>query len=338
MQIGYSGDKIKQIFFLLVLVGLGFVIFNQISEFLPGLLGAITLYILTHKWYRYFTIKKKWPNGLTAFVFIFACFCLLVLPIAGVINMLTKKATQVLNNKNELIEGVKIISIKIKEWTNYDLLDTKTLELLTSKASSILPSFFGATFNALGVIGIMFFIYYFLLTGGRDFEKQIAAYLPLKKENLNLIKKEVNSMVISNAIGIPVIAILQSIIALIGYLIFGVNEPFFWFVVTCFTAMIPVVGSTIIWLPLAVFLLFSGKQWQGIGLIIWGVAAVGAADNVFRIFLSKKIGDTHPLITIFGVLVGVKLFGFIGLIFGPLLITLFLLLLKIYKTEFISKT
>jgi predicted PurR-regulated permease PerM len=211
------------------------------------------------------------------------------------------------------------------------------LQKLTTAGTTIMPKIFGATFNVLGVLGVMFFILYFMLVNGKQMEKAIYEYIPLKDENVQLIGTEVKNMVISNAIGIPAIAILQSIIALVGYFIFGVKDPMFWFVVTCFTAMIPVIGSTIVWLPLAVQLLVIDNQWQGIGLIIWGVVAVGVADNVFRILLSKKIGDTHPLITIFGVLIGVKLFGFIGLIFGPLLITMFLLLLKIYANEYFVK-
>jgi predicted PurR-regulated permease PerM len=183
----------------------------------------------------------------------------------------------------------------------------------------------------------MYFMLYFMLVNGRQMEKSLYEYIPLKDENVIRLGEEVKNMVVSNAIGIPVIAIIQSIFALVGYWIFGIHDALFWFGVTCFTAMLPVVGSTIVWLPLAVHLLVEGQKWQGIGLIIWGFAVVGMADNLFRILLAKKIGDTHPLITIFGVLVGVNLFGFIGLIFGPLLITMFLLLLKIYSNEYFVK-
>ena len=69
----------------------------------------------------------------------------------------------------------------------------------------------------------------------------------------------------------------------------------------------------------------------------WGFGVIGLVDNLFRFLLNKKLGDIHPLITIFGVIIGVQLFGFIGLIFGPLLISMFLLLLKIYSSEFIVK-
>jgi predicted PurR-regulated permease PerM len=330
----FSNEQVKQVFFLILITSLGLLLFNNVKEFLPGLLGAITIYILSRKLFFYLTQKQRWHTGLTATVFIVASLLLLVIPIATLIEMLAGKATTMFENKSELLQGAKEIAATIKQYTNYDILSADTIQKLQTTGGTIVPQILGSTFNTLGVIGIMFFILYFMLVNGSTMEKALYAHIPLKPQNVQLISKEVNNMVISNAIGIPVIALLQSIIALIGYYIFGVNDAMFWFVITCFTAMIPVVGSTLVWLPLAVQLLATGNQWQGIGLIVWGVVAVGAADNVFRIMLSKKIGDTHPLITIFGVLIGVKLFGFIGLIFGPLLITLFLLLLKIYVNEY----
>jgi predicted PurR-regulated permease PerM len=333
----FSNEQIKQIFFLILITFLGLLLFNNLSEFLPGLLGAVTIYILTRNVYNKLTIRYKWHKGLTATLVIVASLLIIVLPITALIEMITNKATNVFDNKSQLLEGAKAIAEKIKIYTNYDILSASTLQKLQTAGSSILPKIFGATFNALSIIVIMFFLLYFMLVNGKQMEKIIFEYTPLKDENVQLIQKEVKTMVISNAIGIPVIAILQSVVALIGYFIFGVKDPIFWFAVTCFTALIPVIGSTIVWLPIAVQLLITGNNWQGIGLLIWGVAAVGAADNIFRILLSKKIGDAHPLITIFGVIVGVKLFGFIGLIFGPLLISMFLLLIKIYANEYFVK-
>ena len=75
---------------------------------------------------------------------------------------------------------------------------------------------------------------------------------------------------------------------------------------------------------------------QGIILFIYGFLIVGTVDNLFRFWLQKKIGDTHPLITIFGVIIGLNLFGFIGLIFGPILLSMFLLLIQIYRHEFVN--
>jgi predicted PurR-regulated permease PerM len=333
----FSNEQVKQVFFLLLISFLGILLFRNLAEFLPGLLGAITIYILSRKLFFYLTQKQNWHKGLTATVIIVTSLLVIVIPIATLINMLTAKAGAVFSHSSDLIGGIKEIAKKITEYTGYDVLSAETLKKLQTAGTTIVPKIFGATFNALTVTAIMFFMLYFMLVNGPQMEKAIYEYIPLKDENVIKIGNEVNNMVVSNAIGIPVIAILQSIIALVGYYIFGVKDPLFWFVVTCFTALIPVIGSTVVWLPLAVQLLVVGNQWQGIGLVIWGVVAVGAADNVFRILLSKKIGDTHPLITIFGVIVGINLFGFIGLIFGPLLITMFLLLLRIYANEYFVK-
>jgi predicted PurR-regulated permease PerM len=84
-------------------------------------------------------------------------------------------------------------------------------------------------------------------------------------------------------------------------------------------------------------LIVQGYTGKGIALMLWGGLLVGLVDNLFRFMLNKRLGDIHPLITVFGVIIGIQLFGFIGLIFGPLLISMFILLLRIYSSEFLVK-
>lgn len=138
----------------------------------------------------------------------------------------------------------------------------------------------------------------------------------------------------SNAIGIPLVAIAQGIIALIGFLIFGIEEPFFWFVIVTIGSMIPFVGTFIGIIPVFLISLSSGDTFQAWGILIYGIVVVGTTDNIVRLYVLKKLDDVHPLITLIGVIVGVPIFGFIGLIFGPLLISLFLSLVKVYRKEY----
>jgi predicted PurR-regulated permease PerM len=337
MEARFSNEQVKQVFFLLIISFLGILLFRNLYDLFSGFLGAVTIYILGRRLYFYLTEQQRWHKGLTALLIMMISLLVLVIPIVLLINMLSGKAAGVFHNSSELINGIKTIGESIKEGTGFDILSDETMKKIQEAAANFLPKFFGATFNTLTATALMYFMLYFMFAHGRQMERTLYEYTPLKDENVHRLGEEVRNMVVSNAIGIPVIAIAQSIFALVGYWIFGVHDAFFWFVVTCFTAMLPVIGSTIIWLPLAVQLYATDHHWQGIGLIIWGFGVVGMADNVFRILLAKKIGDTHPLITIFGVLVGVKLFGFIGLIFGPLLITMFLLLLRIYSNEYFVK-
>jgi predicted PurR-regulated permease PerM len=168
-------------------------------------------------------------------------------------------------------------------------------------------------------------------------EEALYEYIPLKDGNVELIGKEVNSIVTSSAIGIPLIALIKGIVGLIGYLLIGISEPFVWFVATCITAMLPVVGAAVVYVPLTVMLFAQGKTGQGIAMGIWGFGFIGLVDNLFRFLINKKLGNIHPLVTIFGVLAGLQLFGFIGIVFGPLLIAIFILLLRIYGNEFLHK-
>ena len=98
--------------------------------------------------------------------------------------------------------------------------------------------------------------------------------------------------------------------------------------------MIPVVGAALAYVPVAILFFANGMNIKGIIMLAYGFGVISTVDSVFRFWLQKKIGDVHPLITGFGVIIGLNLFGFIGLIFGPILISLFLLLIKIYANEF----
>ena len=100
--------------------------------------------------------------------------------------------------------------------------------------------------------------------------------------------------------------------------------------------MIPMVGSALAWVPVALLFFAEGDATRGIIMLLYGAAIMSVLDSIFRISIQKKLGDTHPLITTFGVILGVKLFGFIGLIFGPIVIALFILLVKIYIHEFVD--
>ena len=330
-------NRIRQIFFLIIIVLLGIVLFLQLYGFLSALLGAITLYILMHRWMFYLTLIRKWRKGWTAFLLMFLSMIVILLPIGMLVNMLSSKVSFAIQHSSELITAINKVVDNLEQRFNIEIVSKENINKLGNIISTSIPKVLSATFNTLGTIFFMYFILYFMLVNGREMEKALYEHIPLKDENVNLLGKEVHSMVISNAIGIPVIALLQGIVGLIGYLIIGVKEPWFWFVITCITAMIPIVGAALAYVPIAIIFFANEQNWQGVAMLIFGFGVIGTVDNVFRFTLQRKIGNVHPLVTVFGVIIGLKLFGFIGLIFGPLLISLFMLLLKIYSNEFITK-
>ena len=173
-----------------------------------------------------------------------------------------------------------------------------------------------------------------MLTRINDMELWLRRNMPLKHSNVSIVIKEIKQVIYSNAVGIPIVAIVQGLAGMLGYFIFGSAEFLLMGVLTGICSIIPVVGSLLIWLPLAIYEMSQGRTWPGIGIVIWGLVVIGSVDNIARFMLQKRMSDTHPLITIFGVIIGVNLFGFLGVIFGPLMLSIFILLIKVYIDEF----
>lgn len=330
-------NRLRQVFFILVLLAMGILLFLELFTFLPAFLGAVTLYILLRKWMLYLTEKRKWRIGWTASLLMLLSFIVILVPVGLLINMLSSKVTYAIEHSTELMAALKKIINNIENKFNVTIASDANINKLGNTITSSLPRILGATFNSLSTIVFMYFILYFMLVNARKMETRLYEYVPLKDANVVKVGKEIKMMVLSNAIGIPVIALAQGLIGLIAYLFLGVKEPFFWFGVTCIAAMIPVVGAALAYIPVAIILFANGDNVRGIIMLIYGFGIIGTADNVLRFTLLRKLGDVHPLTTIFGVIIGLNLFGFIGLIFGPLLISLFILLLKIYSNEFMVK-
>jgi predicted PurR-regulated permease PerM len=328
-----SPSLVRQLFVLLVIVFLGFLIFKEIIPYLSGVLGAITLYVLMRKWMTKL-VEKGWKKSLAAATLMFGSFIGILLPVTLIVIMLTSKIGKAVVNSEKVINAIKGQINKYEEALGYDLSKNIDSNAITNWISTNLQSFAGGTFNAFIAIGIMYFMLYYMLIGNDKLNGMLGSYIPLDKQNTRLIVKESDLSVRSNALGIPLVALIQGVIALIGFLIFGVPDPFFWFVITAIGSMIPFVGTAIGIIPVTILLLSQGMEWQAIAILTYGVVVVGSTDNLVRLYILEKLASVHPLITLLGVVVGVPLFGFIGLIFGPLLISLFILILKIYKKEY----
>ena len=327
-------NRLRQVILLIVLTALGLLLIRELYIFLPGFLGAVTLYILSRRWYLILTEKKKWNINLTATIFIFSFLLLVGWPLYFIINLITPKINEVFSHTQELMQGVKAVSAQIKEWTGQDLVTTENIQDLQKRIANFLPAFLNSSAMILGNLIMMLFIYFFMLTNHASMEKSFDYFLPLKEDSIDILGRETFNMVRANAIGIPLISLIQGIFALVGYWIFGVNDFVLWGFLTGVFAFFPIVGTTIIWLPIVIYLFSQGNNSAGIGLAIWSLLVTGNVDYLARVTLMKKLGNVHPMVTVLGVIVGLSLFGFWGFIFGPLLISYFLLLFKIYTAEF----
>ena len=322
-------DIIRQLFIILFIILMGSVLFKSLVPYLSGFLGALTLYILLVGQMRKL-ILKKWRPGFAALVLLVLSFFCILLPFAGVGLMLAKKLGQGLKNSEKYID---LIKQKIGNWESYfgvDLSSSIDTTKISSTLSEGLQGLLGGSVNMFIAIAMMYFILYYMLTRNKELNEALATYTPFKSKYSGLIANEIRAKVRSNAIGIPIVAIAQGIVAFIGFLIFGVELPFFWAVIVTVGSMVPVIGAIIGIIPVFLIGLSNDNIFQAWGILLYGIIIVGTTDNVIRVFVLNKLDNVHPLITLIGVIVGVPIFGFIGLIFGPLLISLFLMMVRVY--------
>jgi predicted PurR-regulated permease PerM len=333
-----ASNKIRQVLFLCSILLLGVLLFLQMTFMLSSFLGAITLFMILRKPMYRLVYEKGWKKWSAATILMTTSFLVIVIPFAWVGYILADRISPLFSNPQILTDVAHKIQSYINTRFGMDILSARNLEKATSTISEIVPPLISSTANAFMNIVIAYFLLWFLLINAGDVERWLLKHLPFKPENRSIVLAEVKESVMSNAIGLPIMGVIQGVLAGVGFWIFNVQDPVIWGIVTGICSFIPFVGTMAAWVPIALLAFANGNINDGIGLTVWGLIVIGMSDNVIRIILQKHLGDAHPLLTVFGVIVGLNMFGFLGLIFGPLIISLFLLLVKIYVKEFVPDT
>ena len=290
-----------------IIIGLGIILFRQIAPFMGGLLGALTIYILVRKQMMYLSDKRKMKRSIAATLITAEAILCFLVPLGLVVWL------AVVNLQNINLDPQAIIA-PFEEAAN----------IIKAKSSFAVNIF------------VLVFVLYFMLIGGKKMEQYVNDLLPFNDDNTQNVIHEINMIVRSNAIGIPLLAVIQGGVAMIGYWIFGAPNILFAGFLTCFASIIPMVGTALVWFPIAVYMALIGNWVQAIGLAIYGGAVISQLDNLIRFIIQKKMADIHPLITVFGVVIGLSLFGFMGVIFGPLLLSLFFLFVDMFKRGYLD--
>ncbi len=328
--------QIKQVLLLALLIALILLAIRELYIFLPGLLAALTLYILSRGSYFQLIYHRKWRKGWTAGMYLLGYFFLLVLIFYITAVLLGPKINRFLNHPFEIMSQANEAIAELQRKAGFTFFSDNALSDIMNRFSSFIPKLLNDTTNLIINLSIMLFMLYYMLVHGKEMENYLQRILPLKQNNIDILASETKRIVKASALGIPIISVIQGLTAMLGYYIFGVNEFVLWGFITGVFAFFPVVGTMIIWIPLVIFLYASGDTWNATGLFFYSLIVTGNIDYLSRITLLKKMGHVHPVVTVLGVLTGLSLFGFIGLIFGPLLVNYIILLFKIYMNEFIE--
>ncbi len=329
-------NKVRQVLLLLVLGGLGWILWTELYFMFTGFLGAVALYVLMRRPMMYLVFKRKWKHWVAALLLILISLFVIIYPFAWIINILIERLAPLIADTTRIQDSLKQIDSFFMDRYNIELLSDSNIEKVSGLAANIGGKVVTTTLSTITNTFVMYFILWFLLMKVGKIQRWLRRALPVRRINAEKVITEIREMIMSNSIGIPVLGAVQGIVAMIGYSMFGVEEPILWGIITGIASVIPIVGTMAAWVPLTILAFAKGETSNGIWLGLWGLFIIGGSDNVFRFILQKYLADIHPLITVFGVIFGLNLFGFMGIIFGPLLLSLFLLLVRIYYDEFVN--
>ncbi|HNG90105.1 MAG TPA: AI-2E family transporter, partial [Saprospiraceae bacterium] len=309
-------------------------LFWNLRFFVPALLGAYTFYVLLRS--PLFTLieRYRWPVKAAAAVLLLLSFVVVMLPVNWVFSMLQGRLMALFTNSDTLLRQAEQVIRQIEVQYGTTLLTPDNIKSLGGWAVGQVQGLLSATVSGLGLLLAMYFILWFMLAEGKRMEHSFFNWLPLRHDNVEYVRHHLNDLVWGNALGIPLMGLVQGFAGLVVYWLAGVNDPWMWFAITFVAGMMPLIGAALAYVPLSLLLLADGEPWKALLIFAYGFLVVGSVDNLARMWVMRKINQTHPLITLFGVVVGLQLFGFIGFVFGPILISLFILLLRIYQKEF----
>ena len=319
-----------------IILGLGLLLFLKMTPFMGGILGACTIYIMVRGQMLYFTQKKKIRKSITAIILLIEAILCFLVPLSLAVWLLINKLQTVNVDTTAFVNTVTNLADWIRQKTEYDLLSKEYISSIASILPGIGQFLMGGISSFAVNLFVLVFVLYFMLIEGTKMEQYIYELLPFSDSNKKHVMNEINMIVRANAIGIPLLAIIQGAIATLGYYLFDAPSALLFGFLTCFATVIPIVGTALVWFPLAAYMAISGDWPHAVGLLLYCGLIVTNIDNLIRFILQKKMADTHPLITIFGVVIGLSLFGFMGVIFGPLLISIFILCVNIFKEQYLK--
>jgi predicted PurR-regulated permease PerM len=318
---------------LISIIVLGCLLFYALTDLFSSILGAIVLYTIFRPFYLYMVETRKWNRALSAVIIILISVIVVVIPFLTLSFMMIDKISGLNRNTFPIEEWLgKLDHFAGSNFKQPHLADTIMLKV-SSIATDLFPSLIGNIASSIIILLVMYFLLYFMFVQQREFEAGLLRYAPFREQHALKFAVALKNATYSNVLGQGIISVVQGILLANGFWIAGIPDPVFWGVIGAFISFLPVVGAPTLCIPAAIIIMINGHTWKGVGLLAYGLLFIGNVDNVLRMIINKRLANTHPIISIIGVFIGIPLFGILGLVFGPVLLSYFLLLVEIYETN-----
>lgn len=316
-----------------LIFALGAALLYALWPFSTGLVGAPVLYVVMapiHRW-----LSRHMPMRLAAGIVIVLGIVLVLGPGVSVVGIVASEAQDMATGviRSPLLARISRITIGPYQ-----------VGAQLEQIGSQIVSFIGA--SALGLIGtatrvgiqltITFFGLYYLLVAPEATWRSVRPFIPFSAASAEILRRRFGDVTVSTLVGTGLTALIQGLAVGTAFRVLGLSNPLFWGVVTVIFAILPVVGSGLVWGPGAAALAMDGRWGAAIGLVIWGIVVVGNVDNVIRPIVFRRWAQVHPFVTVIGAFMGLRYFGLLGLLIGPLAISYFFELIRMYRVEYLE--
>lgn len=312
----------------------GIAILYLIAPYMVGLLSAAVLYVICRPLYVQL-IKWLRFKHLAAALTLIAAMLGLVLPLVMLVGMVVDQAPQALQAARDAALLDRISSFRIGNvYVGAEIAKASgtIAQWLSRQAVDVLGGAARATLTLL----IAFFGLYYLLLGGTETWDRFRPWLPFSPASADELRDRFFNVTYATLLGTFFVAIAQGTIIGTGFWLVGIPGSVFWGVMAGFASILPVIGSGLVWIPGVAILLLQQRFGAAIALAAISIAAAGNVDNIIRAVVYRRVSNIHPMITLVGAFAGVKYFGLLGVLLGPLAIEYFLELVRLYQKDYIQ--
>jgi len=340
----------KIILALLTILLLTIIIVYATLPYLNYFLGAVILYIIFRPIYHVFVRKVRVKKQFSAVLVIIISICVVLIPLYFLLSIIISEIQQLLLNQAFIITSIRSEHQFFTQYLSDLGIPTDVLqkqiegriigigsEAVNYTSKFLLGSIQILSQESLGLL-IMYFLFYYLLIGeDSTFIHKIYATIPFNEKNTSTLLGEFKRIVRTTIISSGAVALFQGAILTITFLIVKIQGAFLWGSIATLLAFVPVFGSTLVWVPAAIIQFLLEDYTAGIAILAAGIF-VSIVDSFLRPIIQKKVGEIHPFLSLIGIIIGVSLFGLMGIIIGPLLLSYFILTLEMFTKEYIFES
>lgn len=325
-------EKVRKVFATVLLVAILAIVLYALLPFFNALFGAVLLYFLFRPLYLHFH-KNHIPKVWSALIVIIISLCVLIIPLGVGASLVISEVSSGFANPSTYIDKIHDIN-ELLPFVDIMSFSDEIFSALVSFSKSMLLSTVDNVSRLLIQLTITYFVFYFMLIDSENLNEKMLTFLPFNEKNSKDLLKQFDTVTHSTIVTSGLIALMQGGLLGVGFLVLGIKGAFFWGFIGFLISFLPVVGIPLIWFPTAMVQFFSGNIFVGFAIFAWG-AFLSTIDNFIRPYIQHKVGQIHPLITLIGVLSGLPIFGIMGIVIGPLLLSYTVSITQMYIEEFV---